>query len=109
MRWYKRQAEQKLTEKVNRFAPKVGIEPAEVGIRTFKSRWGSCTAKGKLAFNWPIMIAQNGMVDYVVIYELCHLLRHDHSPAFWREVERVMPDYDLCREWLKHNSSALGF
>lgn len=74
VRWYKRQAEQKLTEKVERFAPMVGVEPAGVGIRTFKSRWGSCTAKGKLEFNWLIMMAPNRMVDYVVIHELCHLL-----------------------------------
>lgn len=107
VRWYKRQAEQKLTEKVKRFAPMVGVEPAGVGIRTFKSRWGSCTAKGKLEFNWLIMMAPNRMVDYVVIHELCHLIRHDHSPEFWREMARVMPEYLRCREWLKLNAKNL--
>jgi predicted metal-dependent hydrolase len=105
VRWYKRQAEQKLTEKVKRFAPMVGVEPAGVGIRTFKSRWGSCTAKGKLEFNWQIMMAPNRMVDYVVIHELCHLIRHDHSPEFWREMARVMPEYQQCREWLRENAA----
>jgi predicted metal-dependent hydrolase len=109
VRWYKRQAEQKLTEKVNRFAPMVGVEPAGVGIRTFKSRWGSCTAKGKLEFNWQIMVAPNRMVDYVVIHELCHLIRHDHSPEFWREVARVMPEYPQCREWLREHAGQLMF
>ena len=109
VRWYKRQAEQKLTEKVERFAPLVGVEPASIGIRTFKSRWGSCTAKGKLEFNWQIMMAPNRMVDYVVIHELCHLIRHDHSAEFWREMARVMPEYQQCREWLKANASTLGF
>ena len=52
VRWYKRQAEQKLAEKVDRYAPIVGVVPNGVGIKTFKSRWGSCTAKGKLEFNW---------------------------------------------------------
>lgn len=107
VRWYKRQAEQKLTGKVNRFAPMVGVEPAGVGIRTFKSRWGSCTAKGKLEFNWQIMMAPNRMVDYVVIHELCHLIRHDHSPEFWREMARVMPEYQRCREWLRENAGKL--
>lgn len=107
VRWYKRQAEQKLTEKVERFAPMVGVEPAGVGIRTFKSRWGSCTAKGKLEFNWLIMMAPNRMVDYVVIHELCHLIRHDHSPEFWREMARVMPEYAQCREWLRENAERL--
>ncbi|MGO1500564.1 MAG: M48 family metallopeptidase [Marinobacter sp.] len=108
VRWYKRKAAQKLAEKVERFAPIVGVEPAGVGIRTFKSRWGSCTAKGKLEFNWQIMMAPNRMVDYVVIHELCHLIRHDHSPEFWREVARVMPEYQRCREWLRENASTLS-
>lgn len=108
VRWYKRQAEQKLTAKVERFAPIVGVEPAGVGIRTFKSRWGSCTSKGKLEFNWQIMMAPNRMVDYVVVHELCHLIRHDHSPEFWRELERVMPEYHQCREWLRDNAMKLS-
>lgn len=103
VRWYKRQAEQRLKEKVSRYAPMVGVEPAGVEIKSFKSRWGSCTARGKLEFNWRIMMAPHRMVDYVVIHELCHLLRHDHSPQFWKEVARVMPDYQQCREWLKNH------
>ncbi|MGO1461989.1 MAG: M48 family metallopeptidase [Marinobacter sp.] len=109
VRWYKRQAEQKLQEKVKRFAPIVGVEPAGVGIRTFKSRWGSCTARGKLEFNWQIMTAPNRMVDYVVIHELCHLIRHDHSPEFWREMARVMPEYQQCREWLREHAAQRVF
>jgi len=107
VRWYKRQAEQKIREKVKRYAPIVGVEPESVNIKTFKSRWGSCTAKGELEFNWRIMLAPNRMVDYVVIHELCHLIHHDHSPEFWREVMRVMPDYLVCREWLRWNSEGL--
>ena len=107
VRWYKRQAEQKIREKVKRYAPIVGVEPISVSIKTFKARWGSCTAKGDLEFNWRIMLALNRMVDYVVIHELCHLIHHDHSPEFWREVERVMPDYQQCREWLRKNSEGL--
>lgn len=107
VRWYKRQAEQKLTEKVNRFAPLVGVEPAGIGIRTFKSRWGSCTSKRKLEFNWQILIAPNRMVDYVVIHELCHLIRHDHSPAFWKEMSRCMPGHESCRIWLRENAARL--
>ncbi|MCX4190810.1 M48 family metallopeptidase [Methylophaga sp. OBS3] len=107
VRWFKRQAEQKLVEKVKRFAPIVGVQVPNVGVKTFKSRWGSCTPKGELEFNWQIMMAPNRMVDYVVIHELCHLIRNDHSPEFWNEVARVMPDYQNCRDWLKENSSRL--
>lgn len=107
VRWYKRQAAQKLTEKVKRFAPLVGVEPAGVGIKHFRSRWGSCTSKGKLEFNWQIMMAPNRMVDYVVVHELCHLIRHDHSAEFWKEVARVMPDCQQCRGWLRENAGRL--
>ena len=107
VRWYKRQAEQKIQEKVKRYAPIVGVEPLGVTIKTFKSRWGSCTPKGELEFNWLIMLAPNRMVDYVVVHELCHLIHHDHSPEFWQEVNRVMPDYQECRAWLRENSVKL--
>ena len=103
IRWYKRQAELKLKEKVARWAPQVGVEPTGVAIKTFKSRWGSCTAKGELQFNWQIMMAPNRMGDYVVVHELCHLIRHDHSPEFWGQVGRILPDYEQSRDWLKHN------
>ena len=107
IRWYKHQAGLKIREKVRRYAPLVGVEPISVTIKSFKSRWGSCTADGKLEFNWLIMLAPNRMVDYVVAHELCHLIHHDHSPAFWRELARVMPDYQECRDWLKLNSGKL--
>lgn len=109
VRWYKHQASQKIREKVKRYAPIVRVEPASVTIKTFKARWGSCTAKGDLEFNWRIMLAPNRMVDYVVVHELCHLIHHDHSPEFWSEVLRVMPDYQECRKWLKENSDRLLF
>ncbi len=107
LRWYKRQAALKIREKVARYAPVVGVDPSGVSIKSFKARWGSCTAKGELEFNWLIMLAPNRMVDYVVIHELCHLIHHDHSPEFWREVGRVMQDYQVCREWLRENSAGL--
>jgi hypothetical protein len=107
IRWYKRQAEHKLQEKVKRYAAIVGVEPTGVAIKSFKSRWGSCSAKGKIDFNWKIILAPNRMVDYVVVHELCHLKHHDHSPQFWNEVQRHIPDYSECRDWLRKHSSGL--
>lgn len=108
VRWYKRQAENKLAEKVKRYSPMVGVEPTSVTVRSFKSRWGSCTAKGRVELNWRIMMAPNSCVDYVVVHELCHLKQHDHSAEFWKEVRRVMPEYDHSKEWLKQNEPSLG-
>ncbi len=107
VRWYKHHAELKLQEKVARYAPVVGVEPKGMGIKSFKSRWGSCSAKGRIDFNWKIVMAPNRVVDYVVVHELCHIKQHDHSPKFWKAVERVMPDYLDCKEWLKINGASL--
>ena len=99
--WFMTRAEGKIKEKVERYAEQVGKSPKSVGIKSFKSRWGSCSVHGDLTFNWKIIIAPNRIVDYVVVHELCHLIHHDHSPKFWRSVEQVLPDYLESKEWLR--------
>lgn len=101
IQWYQHQALSRFTEKVERFAKIIGVQPTNVAIKNFKSRWGSCTAKGEIQFHWKVILAPHRIVDYVVIHELCHLKHHDHSPAFWKSVERHVPDYLECKEWLK--------
>lgn len=105
--WYKERAEQKLYEKVNRLLKSSNFTPKSIGIKSYKSRWGSCSAKGKVDFNWKIIMAPNRIVDYVVAHELCHLKHHDHSSKFWKAVERLIPDYVECRKWLKSNAESL--
>jgi predicted metal-dependent hydrolase len=72
--WYRTRAEQKLHEKVERYAKVIGVQPASVEVKTFKSRWGSCHSDGRIKFNWKIIVAPNHIVDYVVIHELCHCI-----------------------------------
>lgn len=109
VRWYTHQAKLKLFDKTQRYASIVGVEVLGIGVKTFKSRWGSCSAKGKIDYNWKIILAPNRRVDYVVVHELCHLVHHDHSSQFWKEVERVMPDYQESKDWLKEYSASLDF
>lgn len=101
MRSYRLQAQQRFAEKVLRYARVVGVTPTAVDIKTFNSRWGSCNIKGEVQFHWKVILAPHRIVDYVVVHELCHLKHHDHSPVFWKAVERVIPDYLECKEWLK--------
>ncbi|MES2026807.1 MAG: SprT family zinc-dependent metalloprotease [Pseudomonadota bacterium] len=101
VRWYRLQAEQRFAEKVTRYAKVVGVSPTAVGVKTFKSRWGSCNVRGEILFHWKVIMAPHRIVDYVVVHELCHLKHLDHSPAFWKSVERIVPDYLECKEWLK--------
>ncbi|WP_417667172.1 M48 family metallopeptidase [Pseudidiomarina sp.] len=107
IRWYKRHAEEKLSEKAERYANLMGVQPKSIGIKTFKSRWGSCLKNGHIDFNWLVMMAPNRVVDYVVIHEICHLTHYDHSTLFWKKVAKQMPDYEECRRWLRRNAHTL--
>lgn len=78
-----------------------------ITIRDQKTRWGSCSARGTLSFNWRLMLAPPAILDYVVVHELCHLTHMDHSPAFWQAVEEVCPDYRTARKWLKDHGQEL--
>ena len=78
-----------------------------ITIRDQKTRWGSCSAKGTLSFNWRLMLAPPAILDYVVVHELCHLTYLDHSSAFWKKVESVYPDYRTARKWLKDHGHEL--
>lgn len=105
--WYKEHALQRLSEKTVRYAGIVGVQPKSVGIKSFKSRWGSCSISGNVQYNWRIIIAPHRIVDYVVVHELCHMIHHNHSDKFWRLVETVLPEYRQDKEWLKLNGRLL--
>lgn len=106
--WYRAHAEAKIQEKAARYAPVIGVNPKSIGIKTFKSRWGSCHISGDILYNWKIVIAPNRVVDYVAVHELCHLKQHDHSDKFWKLVGQILPDYAECKEWLRANGRGLN-
>lgn len=89
------------------FLPLTGGSYDRITIRDQKTRWGSCSAKGTLSFNWRLMLAPPAVLDYVVVHELCHLTHMDHSKAFWALVESVCPDYRIHRKWLKEHGQTL--
>ena len=107
IRWYKQQAESELRDKTEKYSRIIGVNPSSVTIKSFKSRWGSCSITGGIQYNWKIIIAPDWIVNYVVIHELCHILHHNHSPAFWKAVERYCHDYRDCSTWLKMNGGRL--
>ena len=101
--WYAARALDRLREKTERYASVLRVAPPTVVVKACESRWGSCSSSGKVMFNWKVIMAPDPIVDYVVVHELCHLLEHNHSPAYWRLVERVIPDYRARRRWLREN------
>lgn len=89
------------------YAPLVKVSYGRITIRNQKSRWGSCSGKGNLNFNCLLMLMPPEVIDYVVVHELCHRLEMNHSERFWREVERVLPDYKFRRKWLRENGDRI--
>ncbi len=91
-------------------APAIGVEPARVQIRDQRSRWGSCSTRGTLSFNWRLVLAPFDVLDYVVVHELCHLREPNHSSRFWKLVEQRRPDWRAQRNWLhEHGPELLAF
>ena len=90
-----------LQQRVEKYAPVVGVSYSKITIRQQKSRWGSCSSKGSLSFNCLLMLAPEAVRDYVVVHELCHRRQMNHSALFWAEVARVLPEYKQYRKWLK--------
>lgn len=84
----------------NRF---YGFEYGRVSVRNQRTRWGSCSERGNLSFNWRLLFLPPGMADYVVVHELCHLARFDHSEAFWNLVARSCPEYRDIRKRLRRS------
>ena len=103
----KKRAKIAFRERVGYYAPLVGVSYGQITIRSQKTRWGSCSSKGNLNFNCLLLLAPPEVLDYVVVHELCHRKEMNHSPRFWAEVARVMPDYKVRRKWLKDNGNGL--
>jgi predicted metal-dependent hydrolase len=106
-RWYRREARRRITAAVTREAGRLGVEHTSIAIRDQRTRWGSCSRRGTLSFNWRLVIAPGDVLDYVVIHELCHLRELNHSKAFWHLVDEAMPGWREQRDWLHEHGPEL--
>jgi predicted metal-dependent hydrolase len=79
------------------------FEINNIFIKSQKTRWGSCSNRGNLNFNWKLSMAPPEVIEYVVIHELCHRLEMNHSSKFWAYVKKMCPDYKNHKNWLKKN------
>lgn len=101
------QAAKHIPERVAYYAEQIGVTYGRITIRNQKTRWGSCSAKGNLNFNCLLMLTPPDVLDYVVVHELCHRKEMNHSKAFWTEVEKILPDYKVKKQWLKNHGGSL--
>ena len=90
---YKMLAKRDLSDRLDYFAQKMSAYPASVKITNARTRWGSCSAKKRICFSWRIIMADDDIIDYIVVHELAHLTELNHSERFWKTVENVLPDY----------------
>ncbi len=100
-RLYRDKAREIFEQKVSYYAQMMGVSYGRIAIRDQKTRWGSCSSKGNLNFNWKLALMPDEILDYVVVHELAHRMEMNHSDKFWKIVENVLPDYRERRKWLK--------
>lgn len=104
---YRNAAREVFTNRVEYYHQFTGGNYTSITIRDQKTRWGSCSSRGTLSFNYRLIYGPAGPLDYVVVHELCHLTHMNHSRDFWNMVERIMPDYRVYKQWLRDHGHEL--
>ena len=107
VKWYKAQALQVMTERVQWYASKHGLRYEQIKITSPRTRWGSYNSRGTLSFSWRLVMAPVPVIDYVVAHELIHSVANNHSPIFWTRLQLIVPDYQQRIEWLERNGHLL--
>lgn len=105
--WLQDEARQRFPARVTALARLAVRPPAALALSNARRRWGSCTAAGVVRLNWRLVQAPVAVLDYVAAHELAHLRHMNHSAAFWRETERLYPEWRAARAWLRHNGEQL--
>jgi predicted metal-dependent hydrolase len=99
--WLRHKAKIYIPKRVQELSKHAGFNYKKITIRSQKTRWGSCSADGRLSFNYRLIRFREKVVDYVIIHELCHLKELNHTKKFWDLVERFCPDYKSLKRELK--------
>jgi predicted metal-dependent hydrolase len=106
-RWYRRGAREVMAPKLDEATAALGRPYKRLTIRGQRTRWGSCSTSGTISLNWRLLLAPEPVLDYVVWHEACHLAVLDHSPRFWKLLERHLPGYRAPRRWLRDHGATL--
>lgn len=99
--WLKKQAKSLFEQRLQHFAPQLGVHWRKLSLSSASTRWGSARTDGHIRLNWRLIHLPMGQIDYVVVHELAHLREMNHSPRFWDTVAEVMPDYAQRRKALR--------
>jgi len=102
-KWYRKEAANLIREKADKISTHMGLSYHRTVIKVMRSRWGSCSVKGNLNFNWKLVLLPEPVIDYVIIHELTHLKEMNHGRKFWKLVAKECPDWRERRRWLTKN------
>lgn len=102
---YKEPARQLILERINYFNQFYNFSVNRVAVRKQRTRWGSCSIKGNLNFNYRLIFLPSALADYIIVHELCHLEEFNHSKKFWDLVSRTIPEYKSLRKELRKVAS----
>lgn len=105
--WLKARARDRLAAASDQYAAQIGRRYHRLTLRDTRSRWGSCSAASGLMYSWRLVLAPPDVLNYVAAHEVAHLAEMNHSPAFWRVVCGLMPEYEGPRGWLRKNGAGL--
>lgn len=105
--WFKAEARRELTARSHEKAARIDIRIAGISVRDTRSRWGSCSATGRINYSWRLILAPEFVLDYVVAHEVAHMVEMNHSPAFWAQVAGLTDQMDAGRRWLKRQGASL--
>lgn len=101
--FYKEKLKEKLGPIINQYKKLLNVSPNEVKVMELQNRWASCTNKGNVNFHWKCAMAPSDVLNYIVAHELIHLIHQNHTKEFWNELDKVMPNYEKQKKWLKVN------
>jgi predicted metal-dependent hydrolase len=101
-------AHEVLVPRLRELAQEHGLEVSRISIRNQRSRWGSCGPDGHICLNWRLVLMPEWVRDYVIVHELMHLRRMDHSPQYWALVAEAYPDYARARQWLRDHARTIS-
>jgi len=99
--FYQVELNKKAQELISQYADLIKIKVTGLTIRNVKSRWGSCSSKGRIMLSLRLVMCPNNIIEYVLVHELCHLTEMNHSKKFWQLVGESFPDYKNAEKWLK--------
>jgi predicted metal-dependent hydrolase len=99
--WYRQKTYQKIQERLKYYQRFFDKKPTAIKVKEQKKRWGSCTSRDEILFNWRCAMARSDAFDYILVHEMCHLYYKNHSKDFWILLSKVIPDYEKRREWLR--------